>query len=670
MTKIDFKKELNPAQYRVVTAGAGPHLVLAGAGSGKTRTLVYRVAWLVEQGVKPEKILLLTFTNKAANEMMNRAKQLIGLKKDGRLNLWGGTFHSVANRLLKIYGSEIGLKSNFTILDTEDSEKLLKIVSHEFLDGLSKKHRPSIGILRETISFAANSKISLKKSLATKFSDWLPFLESLEKIQAEYQRRKQVAGLLDFDDLLIKWKELTEHPKVGQILASKWEHILVDEYQDTNIIQAEIIFNLAQGQKNILVVGDDAQSIYSFRAADIKNILEFPDKFKNCQIHKLELNYRSSPEILALANQIFVASGSKFAKKLAAVKDNYVRPELLALRTNREEAWFIADRIEQLLGRGMKHSEIAVLFRAAHHSQNLEMELNKRGLHYEMRGGLKFFERAHIKDVLAYLKILGNFRDSISWQRVLQMWEGIGPITAQQIYDRIIELEDINQLPDFKLTLTPKAGQSWSKVRSLLVKLINHREQGLAKLLNIIVEDYSDFLTGKYPDYKQRLDDLDQLIIFAGGYQSLDIFLNEVSLQEGFNAEQVHHSSQDNIILTTVHQAKGLEWPAVFVMNLTDNSFPHPLAEDVEEERRLFYVAVTRAERYLFLTYPVAMFRYDGYTSLKPSPFVSQLENNLFQPNELARQTNRPPSDSVEYVTDGDYLDNGLKDFLPKVDDW
>ena len=667
MAKVDFANQLNKTQYEVVTAGKGPHLVLAGAGSGKTRTLVYRVAWLVSQGVKPEDILLLTFTNKAAAEMVTRAKKLIGLDKNSKLKLWGGTFHSIANRLLKIYGKHIGLSPDFTILDIEDSEKLLKLISDDLLGGLSKKHKPSPGLLRETFSFATNSKVDITKSLEHKFSEWLPLVGSFEKIQAEYIRKKKEANLLDFDDLLVYWKTLTEHPKVGKILAKKWQHILVDEYQDTNTIQAEIIFNLAKEHKNILVVGDDAQSIYSFRAANIKNILEFPKSFKNCRVHKLETNYRSTPEILSLANEIIVASKQQFAKKLRAVKDSHVRPELLALRNNLEEAWHIANRIEELLNRGMKKSDIAILFRAASHSQTLEMELNKRGLDYEMRGGLKFFERAHIKDVLAFLKILGNFRDEISWRRVLQMFEGIGPITAQRLYNRIIELNSLEELLVNKIELTNKASQGWSKVLYLLDKLLRHKDQDISKLVNIVVEGYVDYARHKFTDYKQRLDDLDQLAIFAANYKNLDIFLNEVSLQESFNAEQARKDIKEALVLSTVHQAKGLEWPAVFVMNLTEHSFPHPFAEDVEEERRLFYVAVTRACRYLFLTYPLAMFKFDGYKSLKPSSFVAQLSSALFQTNDLAKNFAYSSEDGVEYVSDPDYVDH---DYLPDASDW
>src|SRR3989339_188259 len=665
MRTLDFKKELNQEQYAVVTATGGPHLVLAGAGSGKTRTLTYRAAWLISQGVSPDKILLLTFTNKAAAEMMGRVKKLLGLKDNAKLPLWGGTFHSIANRLLRFYGKNIDISSDFTILDSADSDNFLKLIAKDYLGSLSKKHRPSPGMLRETISFATNSDISIAESLETKFSEWLPLLENIEKIASEYQRRKKIANVLDFDDLLVFWKKLTEQSKVGKILQNKWEYVLVDEYQDTNTIQAEIIFNLTRSHGNILAVGDDAQSIYSFRAADIKNILQFPEKFSNTTIHKLETNYRSTPEILDVANQIISANVKQFAKNLKAVKESHVRPELVALMSPTQEANFVADRIEQHLERGIRPDQIAVLFRAAAYSQNLEMELNRRGINYEIRGGLRFFERAHIKDVLSYLKIVGNFKDEVSWLRILQMQEGIGPITAYRIYQQILQIGDLSQLRQADFNMADKAGISWDKLLFVFEELLKHQKSNVSQLINIIIEFYHPHLQESFADYRQRQDDLEQLTIFASTYKDLALFLNEISLQESFSGRE-SQKKEDNVVLSTVHQAKGLEWEAVFVINMTDQSFPHPLCvreEEREEERRLFYVASTRASRYLYLTYPLAMFRYDGYQSLKPSPFLSDIDSNLLHHNDLARSATYAAEDGVEYVADPD-------GFLPDVSDW
>lgn len=666
MKTIDFKKDLNSEQYEVVTSSGGPHLVLAGAGSGKTRALTYRAAWLISQGVNPEKILLLTFTNKAAFEMMERVKNLLGISNKSKLPLWGGTFHSLANRLLRFYGKHIGISSDFTILDTDDSNALIKLIIKETLGSLPEKSKPSPALVREVISYAVNSKSTIEDALEYRFPDWQPLQEYFEKIDQEYKRRKELSNVLDFDDLLINWLRLTNHPEASKILANKWDYVLVDEYQDTNSIQAEIIFNLSKKHKNILAVGDDAQSIYSFRAADIRNILEFPDKFPNCKIHKLETNYRSTPEILDLANVVIAENSKQFPKNLKAVKDTYIRPELSALMSHYQEASYIADKIEYLFELGLEPKNIAVLFRAASHSQALEMELNKRGIPYEMRGGLKFFERAHVKDVLAYLKVFGNFRDEVSWLRILSIYEGIGPITAQLIYQKVMELNTFADLKEFKLDLTPKAAASWAKIYGLLIAMLENQKEPVSKIINIIIEAYSPYLLEKYADYKYRQDDLEQLSLFAGTYKSLELFLNEMSLQESYGVKESQQGREANIVLSTVHQAKGLEWEAVFIINLTDQAFPHPLCvkeEEREEERRLFYVAITRAARFLYLTYPLAMFRYDGYKTLKASPFLSSIDSNLLKYNELSRSATYAGEDGIEYDPDPD-------GFLPDVSDW
>jgi len=665
MKNLDFKNELNKEQYEVVTAGQGPHLVLAGAGSGKTRTLTYRAAWLIDQGIKPEKILLLTFTNKAAAEMMGRVKNLLDLKVADRLPLWGGTFHSLANRLLRFYGKYIDIKSDFTILDSDDSDNLLKLISQDYLNLLSAKHRPSPGVLRETISFSTNSGISIKDSLEIKFSEWLGLLENIEKIASEYKRRKKESNVLDFDDLLVFWQMLTEHPEAGVYLQKKWDYILVDEYQDTNTIQAKIIFNLSKLHNNILAVGDDAQSIYSFRAADIKNILEFPDRFKKTMVHKLETNYRSTPEILDVANQIIAANTKQFVKNLKAVRESHIRPELATLMTPNQEAIFVAERIEQHFERGVRPDQIAVLFRATAYSQNLEMELNRRGINYEMRGGLRFFERAHIKDSLAYIKVLGNFRDEVAWRRILQTQEGIGPVTAYRIYQQILEVGDLAKLRAAGFNMADRVGTSWAKILMIIDDMLKYKDANVSKLINVIIDFYHPYLKEKFTDYRQRQDDLEQLAIFAAGYDSLDLFLSEISLQESFSGRE-SDKREDNIILSTVHQAKGLEWEAVFVINMTNQAFPHPLCvseAEREEERRLFYVAVTRARRYLYLTYPLAMFRYDGYQALKPSPFLADIDSNLFNHNDVSPGSNYAAEDDVEYVADPD-------GFLPDISEW
>jgi len=669
--KIDFEKELNRSQYEVVTAKSGPRLVLAGAGSGKTRTLIYRIAYLISQGINPNKILLVTFTNKAANEMKERTRAILELKDEDKLPLWSGTFHSLANRLLRIYGKEIGIKSNFSILDSNDSKSLIKKIAKSYFSSLPQNRKPSSKIIQEIISFATNSGISIKESLEKKFGDWLPYLEMFEKIKIDYDKKKKLSNSLDFDDLLVYWKELTIHPKVSTILQNKWDHVLVDEYQDTNYIQAQIIYNLSQKHNNIIVVGDDAQSIYSFRAADIDNILNFPDSYDKCKLHKLETNYRSTPEIVELANHIILDNKNQFPKRLEAVTQSHLKPKLIAAKNNLDEATIIADNIDELVDAGMSYKEIAVLFRAASHSQSLEMELNRRGIAYEMRGGLKFFDRAHIKDIVVYLRIISNIHDEVSWTRVLQLYEGIGEVTIQKIFQEIISCKNIEDIFNLEISLSPKAMISWKEVISIFKELNKFDRKDLRSILDFLIKQYTPYLNSKYPDYQQRGLDLDQLTIFSVNYNDLDQFLAEVSLQENFNLKDKLNNDDSKLILSTIHQSKGLEWNSVFVINLNNQSFPNPRAieqGELEEERRLFYVAVTRARRNLYLTYPMSTIRFDGYKSLQPSELINNIDTSLLECNALAGGTYFSSDDDVQYVVDPDSQDRD--GFLPDISDW
>ncbi len=684
MSKIDFKKELNTEQYRVVTSPKGPHLVLAGAGSGKTRTLVYRVAYLVEQGVSPEKILLLTFTNKAASEMMSRVTELLQWKDKNKLPIWGGTFHSLANRLLRFYGAKIGVKNNFNILDEDDAKSLLKNIVADIFGHLNNNRKPSSGLVKEIISFATNSQITIKESLETKFPEWQSLTDLFEKTAAQYILRKKTSNVLDFDDLLLSWRLMTIDPDLEKIFAHKWEYILVDEYQDTNTLQAEIVFNLSKSHQNVLVVGDDAQSIYSFRAANIQNILDFPKVFPQCQTYKLETNYRSTPEILFLANEIIASNTKQFAKNLQAVLPSYTKPDLIALENNLRESKWIADRIESLIAEGVPAEEIVVLFRASHHSQNLEMELNRRGIHYQMRGGLKFFDRAHIKDILAWIKILANIQDEVAWSRVLNLYPGIGPTTAQKIYQAASQLESLAELDNLGINLSKLALVSWQQIVAVLKNLFQQQNANPAELIRLLNKEYQEYLTAQYPDYRQRQEDLEQLAIFSASYQNLAEFLSEITLQEKFSVDD--DKKKPGLILSTIHQAKGLEWQAVFLMNLTNKSLPHPLAQtetEQEEERRLFYVAVTRAKKYLYMTYPMSQFSYDGYKSFQPSPFVQNIASDFLNLNHLARTSILAQVDKVEYSfedTAGDFWEEDTTEkpkkkikpgsFLPEIDEW
>lgn len=671
MLTIDFKKELNAEQYRAVSAPDGKHLVLAGAGSGKTRVLVYRVAWLISQGVDPSKILLLTFTNKAANQMMARVQTLLGQKNSAPLALWGGTFHSIANRCLKQLGHHIDVPRDFTIIDEDDKSSLLKSLSKNIWDSLGIKPVPSPAVIAETLSFSQNSQITLAESLEQKFIEWQHFYPYIEKIVAEYQQRKKISHLLDFDDLLLEWQRLTFSEPALKIMHSRWDHILVDEYQDTNTLQANIITRLAQPNKNILVVGDDAQSIYSFRAASIQNILDFPKNFKNCEIYKLENNYRSRPEIIRVANQIVVSNSPEFSKVLKAQRPNFIRPELIAVNNNLAEAKLVADKIEELLNQGLDAKEIAVLFRTSASVQSLEMELNRRAIKYEMRGGLRFFERAHIKDVIAWLKILYNHRDEVSWLRILQMYPGLGPKAAQNIYQVLSQADDLSAALASSLRLGAQASIGWQQVKELLTILLRQENKDLNRLVQIILEHYHDYLLENYADHRQRQEDLEQLANFATTYESLEQFLSEVILQENFTLGSKQRPI-GGIVLSTVHQAKGLEWSAVFVINLTTQAFPHPLAvSELEqaEERRLFYVAVTRAKDYLFLFYPLTSWFHGTEKSLQPSPFLLEIDSQFLNYNKLASSTLGASADGMEYVPEYESVKNS-DGFLPDISEW
>ena len=674
---IDFKKELNKAQYEVVTAPKGPALVLAGAGSGKTRTLVYRVAYLLEQGVLPERILLLTFTNKAAHEMLSRVAELIQRSEKTKkteprtvhdrkvgtgTGVWGGTFHHVAHRLLRKMGSAVGLKSNFTILDREDSKDALKRILKEFLQQMHGKRLPQPGIVLEVISYAANAQVPLAEAIEKKYPDGARILPVLEAVALRYEERKRRSNALDFDDLLKYWLALLKKPALLKKLSGLWEYILVDEYQDTNTVQDEIVRLLASAHHNLLVVGDDAQSIYSFRAANIENILQFPKNFPEAKTYKLEENYRSSPEILDVANNIIEKNTAQFQKKLFTGQENFIKPELLIAQDSEEEAGMIADRIGAIENESVPLDRIAVLFRAAHQSQSLELELNKRSIPYEMRGGLRFFERAHIKDMLAYMRLLANPADEQAWFRVLSLHEGIGDVTAEKIIGAAAGKTEWKQIVTLEPPLSTTAQKGWRDFGKTMRSALAESDMAPGAMLRAVKPHYREYLTLQFSDFRDRLDDLEQLALFADRYDDLDTFVAETSLQEAFALRgSGGHSKEPAVVLSTIHQAKGLEWNTVFVLQLTGASLPHPKAAmeegGLEEERRLFYVAVTRAQRRLYLSYPLSSSRF-SISLNQPSQFLRELDQKLI----VGKLEN---NDEERYIDVDDDTERG---FLPSID--
>ncbi len=649
--KIDYQKELNEEQLDVVLHGEGPCLVLAGAGSGKTRTIIYRVAFLIEKGISPDNILLVTFTNKASKEMLFRTEELLGAYPKG---LWGGTFHHIANILLRRYVKVIGYDNNFTILDTEDSKDLINLCVKSLRIDPKKMRFPSAGVINGLISLSKNTNIPLEEILTDIKPEFIKVVDDLVAVQNAYHDRKRKNNLMDFDDMLSNMLTLLrDHENVRTSLGQQFRYILVDEYQDTNHLQAQIVQLLSQVHKNILVVGDDAQSIYSFRGADISNILDFPKIFPEAKTFKLETNYRSTQPVLDVANEIIQHNVEQFPKKLKHVREGSIKPIIVPAVSDEQEAEFIAQKILELRNDGIPLKEMAVLFRAAYHSQALEFELTKRDIPYDFRGGMRFFDRAHIKDVLAYLKVVDNPKDEVALSRVLRLQVGIGEQTAGQIFEMIQERlgpseEEAHPLTSVIESLVPpsRAETGWKNFRGTLEALIDERENGPETLIRLVLDgEYHDYLNAQFTDADDRLQDLEQLALFAGKYEILSKFLSEVSLQEGFgkDATEQEQGNQERIVLTTIHQAKGLEWQAVFILHLSDAYFPNPraLTEDggMEEERRLFYVAVTRAKEHLFMSYSLAAgYRTASMQLQSPSPFLKEIPDRLLESYRLSEE--------------------------------
>jgi len=656
---IDYQKELNDQQFDAVQNGDGPCLVLAGAGSGKTRTITYRVAWLLEHGVNAQNILLLTFTNKAAKEMIERVENLLGADA---LGLWAGTYHSIANRLLRRYAVRIGYQNNFSILDQEDAQELVTLCIKDLKIDTKARRFPKARAVHDVISFSANKGCSIEHALEVRFPQFLGVKNEIETIADAYTKLKFSQNSMDFDDLLIKLRNLLRNDDaVREQLANNFKYVLVDEFQDTNTIQAEIIKLLAGKHQNIFVVGDDAQSIYSFRAAEIKNILQFPDQYAQTKTFKLTKNYRSTPQILSVANAVIANNVSQFEKQLEPIIADGEFPQLVSAPNAYGEADFICDKIRHASAGGVPLSDIAVLFRASFHSQALEFELMKRGIDYEYRGGLKFFERAHIKDVIAHLRLINNIKDVTALMRALRIHPGIGLVTAQKIAVECASSEAANQIPNLNFKVGAKVEAGLQGFKRVVVKLINSK-QTPADYIRAFTssDDYQFYLNNEYQNAGERLEDLEQFALFAEQETDLGKFLDYVALTQEYGAEHQDKTFEDDrVILSTVHQAKGLEWHTVFIINLAEGQFPHKRVLDepdgLEEERRLFYVATTRAKKQLFLTYPVTC-GYDSVEYNHPSTFVLEIPQKCYKtisvgPISSIKPTGRMKNDSWEEPT-------------------
>jgi DNA helicase-2/ATP-dependent DNA helicase PcrA len=642
---IDYAAALNAQQLAAVTAGEGPSLVIAGAGSGKTRTLVYRVAYLIDSGVDPSQILLLTFTRKSAQEMLERAGELIGARSE---RVRGGTFHSVANMLLRRYGRSIDLEPNFTILDRGDAEDLIALVRAQL--GLNEKDKrfPRKATIAEMFSKSENTLRPLDEIVVEEFNHFADHLDALGQLQRGYQASKRQRQLVDYDDLLVLLRRLLmEDEAVRRSISSLYRYILVDEYQDTNRLQADVIRHLASIHQNVMVVGDDAQSIYAFRGATFKNIMEFPSLLPGTTIYKLEENYRSTQPILNLANTVIEEAREKYTKHLFTRKLDGPLPVLVEAAGENAQSRFIAQKILELREEGVPLSEMAVLFRSSFHSFDLEIELSRHGLPFIKRGGVKFIETAHVKDLLAHLRVVANPLDTVSWHRALMLVEGVGPKKAQEVMATLVKSNDPYQ------ALRETQGRSGKGLRDLALTLESLAGAGdlrPAEQVNHVYEYYLPILKAQYDDYPKRTRDLDHLQTIAEGYQGVEMFLSDLALEPpdgSATGDEAPDRDDERLVLSTIHSAKGLEWQCVFVIWIVDGRFPSVYSfiadEELEEERRLFYVAVTRAKRHLLLTYPINVFdKGSGMLLSKPSRFLDSVSPALLDQLILVEEGGRP----------------------------
>src|ERR1700730_2266649 len=649
---IDYAAELNEQQFAAVTASPGPQLIIAGAGSGKTRTLTYRVAYLLENGIDPRHILLLTFTNKAARQMLERVANLLPLDASG---IWGGTFHSIGNRMLRRHGSALGYNSGFTIMDREDQKDLINaVIANAGIDPKEIRF-PKGDVLAEIFSFVVNTETPMEELLAEKFPYFLPLLDKIKDVHARYEKKKKTTNSMDFDDLLEKTLSMLQQDEhIAEIYRRKFQFLLVDEYQDTNKIQADLIDTLARDHRNVMVVGDDAQSIYSWRGANFKNILEFPKRYPDAQVFKIEMNYRSVPEILEVANSAIAANVEQFRKNLAPTREsNAVKPAVVALNDGSEQAQFVAQRILELRDEDVDLSDIAVLYRAHYHAIELQLELSRRGIPYQITSGVRFFEQAHIKDVTSFLRFVANPRDEVAFKRMVKLLPGIGNRSAENLWNAwdksLNERGEITSWAErlLAMNISARSKKSWEQLAHTLDEIApGGRPNPPSEMITSVVEAiYDDYAQVNFTNYELRRGDFNQLPAFGRQCKDVNEFLSQLALISNVDAEAAPNQTGDKeaVNLSSVHQAKGLEFHAVFIILLTDGMFPSARALDtrdaLEEERRLFYVAITRARDELYLTFP-HMRLSGGYGDVfqRPSRFLKEIPNTLVEDWQVQRQ--------------------------------
>ncbi len=629
---IEWEKRLNPEQLAAVTAPEGPVLVLAAAGTGKTRTLTHRVAWLTEQGEDPSRILLLTFTNRAAREMLERAEALVGSRAG---TLWSGTFHHVCHRILRRHAREVGFTTLFTILDRDDSLSLLKKVMKSF--ELAKDF-PKKEVVQSLISQQAQD-LELSMADVLDGSDIpIEFHETLTKIAAQYEVLKQDQNAFDFDDLLVyTLRLLKENPQVLAHYAERFRHVLVDEFQDTNRIQAQLVDLLASHHRNVMAVGDDFQCIYSWRGADFRNIMDFPERWPGCQIIKLERNYRSVPPVLTLANASIAGNKDQFQKTLLPTREGGRLPLIAYLHDAQEQAQLVLRQIQRAFNAGYRPQDIAVLYRSHFHVMELEMALRRQQVNYELTSGQGIFESVHAKDVVAYLKMASGHADALAFTRMMGLLPSVGEKTAERLWSKMGGAFDASREQDrLKLTslMPAKAKADWQIVDGLLAQyweedLTHHGNRAVMQFLDGWYEKY---LMRSFDNAEDRANDISAIAAMIDRGRDVAEFLAEVALMTNLEAEEVSQRADmpPGVRLSTIHQAKGLEWPVVILLWCNEDMFPSAkaLQEGNEaEERRLFYVALTRAKDELLLCVPSSR-RLPGNGNtlyLRPSRFVKAL---------------------------------------------
>ena len=636
----DFSKLLNTEQCAAATAGDGPLLVLAAAGTGKTRTLVYRVAYLVEQGIQPDSLLLLTFTNRAAREMLERAKEVAGPSVG---YLWSGTFHHVCNRFLRRFANKIGYQNDFAILDRDDSLSLVNTCTKEL--GLKRKDFPKKEVVASFIGKAANSAITVADVLKDYTSELLVEPEEIIRVANLYTERKQSENMMDFDDLLVNGlRLLSEHEDIRTYYQQKFRHVLVDEYQDTNLLQARMVDILAGGNRNVMVVGDDMQCIYTWRGADFANIRKFPERWLGCRIIKLEQNYRSVPEVLEVANACVRDVPEDFKKQLRATRKPRGKPRVMILRDGTEQAQSIITLVRRYLDDGYQLSDMAVLYRAHFHSIELQMELARSRLPYVITSGTGVFEQAHVKDVLSFLRVCENPRDYMAFARLMGLLNGIGEKTVESLWEKMggsFETRSPQVREALRKALRASARGQWEGIDRLFEE---YHTQGLgAKGADAIERFFESFYHAyvyrAYENPEKREEDIHELALQIGAVKGgVPAFLQEVALLTNVDHEyeRMKENNEPTLHLSTVHQAKGLEWKIVFVIWLAEGMFPSSRslgeAENDDEERRLFYVAVTRAKDELTLCSPgMRRMRDGGVFFCKPSRFIKEIPKDLIR---------------------------------------